>query len=277
MKRKLLLMLMVLSLSLLGGCLIGGDIIGTLTLSVPDSAYPPCEVTLIARGVEGGQYTFSVEGNTYQQTNNILVVTVNTLPLEVSVVWINGSDSQTATETIWLRNVGPVIGRPVLNAITNLWTIHPRKQYIVTFPYASDLEGGPVKLIDARVQYFGYEDNTVFCPPFTGTNPPGSDEYHVRMPNGALAQNAFMFFSMWFGPVETNTTLLPYSPPDWGVEGYPGGGTCGLKWPTGSRERTDTIITATFEDEMGATTTRSWDIPTNPYPGCGVQTPSSSI
>ena len=276
MKRIILLLALALSIGLLAGCL-PTDTVGTLTLSVPDSAYPPCEVTLIALGVDGGQFTFSVEGKTYTQTSRTLVVTVNELPIEVTVTWISGDDAQTATETIWLQNVGPVPGRPVLNAITNLWTIHPRSKYIVTFPYAVDPEGGPVTLIDVRVQYVGYADDTVFCPPFTGENPPKPDEYHVRMPNGALAQNAFMLFSMWFGPVENLVTLLPYSPPDYGVKGYPGGGTCGLAWPRGSRERTDTIITATFEDEMGATTTDSWTIPTNPYPGCGVQTASSTL
>jgi len=275
MKRIIFLIAILFALS---GCTWIDDNVKSLTLSVPDSAYPPCEVTLIALGVDGGQFTFTVEGKTYTQTNNKLVVTINTLPLEVTVVWIDGNDSQTVTETIWLRNVGPIIGRPVFNAITNLWTIHPRSKYIVTFPYAVDPEGGPVTLIAASVQYVGYEDNTVFCPPFTGENPPKPDEYHVRMPSGALAQNAFMFFSMWFGPVENLVTMLPYSPPDWGVEGYPGGGTCGLAWPRGSREGTDTIITATFEDEMGATTTDSWTIPTNPYPGCGpVQTPSTCL
>lgn len=265
MKRMIALSLLMGVVLLVGCALLPGD---KLILSVPDSAYPPCEVVVVASGVIGGQFTFTIEGKTYTQTGNSLTVTVNSLPCEVKVDWIGSGAPQTATETIWLRNIGPVIGHPVLNAITNLWTIHPRKQYIVTFPFAYDPEGGPVKLIDVRVQYVGYEDNTVFCPPFTGTNPPHIDEYHVRMPNGYLAQNAFMFFSMWFGPIEVAATNLPYSPPDWGVEGYPGGGTCALTWPAGSREGTDTIITATFEDEVGAITTDSWTIPTNPYPGC---------
>ena len=270
----------IVLLGLLAGCNWLNPAGGTLVLRVPDSAYPPCEVTVVASGVIGGQFTFTIEGQTYTQTGNSLTVTINHLPCEVTVVWFDGSDSQTATETIWLRNVGPVIGNPVLNFITNLWTIHPRARYIVTFPHAYDPEGGPITLVDARVQYVGYEDNTVFCPPFTGVNPPTIDEYHVRLDTGQMLQNAFLFFSMWFGPIDTGTiasgaTNLPYSPPDQGVSGYPGGGTCGLNWPTGSRSGTNTIITATFEDEIGAKTTDSWAIPTNPYPGCGVQTPSA--
>jgi len=61
---------------------------------------------------------------------------------------------------------------------------------------------------------------------------------------------------------------LPYTPPSQGEDGYPGGGLCGLTWPRDLIPGGMTIITATFEDEMGLTTTESWEIPTMPFPGC---------
>ena len=69
------------------------------------------------------------------------------------------------------------------------------------------------------------------------------------------------------GPVISGSGL-PYSPPDQSVSGYPGAGQCGLKWTKDFVPAGDTIITATFVDEMGALTTQSWAIPTMVYPGC---------
>jgi len=278
MKRKLLLMLMVLSLSLLGGCLIGGDIIGTLTLSVPDSAYPPCKVTLIALGVDGGQFTFTVEGKTYTQTSRTLVVTVNALPCEVSVTWFDGSDSKTATETIWLRNTGPVPGRLVLNFITNLWTLHAKERYVVTYPHAYDPEGGPIKLIDVVVEWGKHGLLAVFCPPYTGKIPPKPDVYHVRLGSGEMVDNAFMFIQGWPVHIEPSSGMM-YTPPSQSNIGtYPHAKvTCGPFWGTDTRDGCDVEITSTWEDEQGAVTIDVQTIYANPYIGCGVQTPSSCI
>ena len=276
MKRMLLICLM-LSLGLLAGCLPGiGPTVGTLTLSVPDSAYPPCSVTLIALGVTGGQYTFTVEGKTYTQTNNQLIVTINSLPCEVTVVWIDGSKSQTATETIWLRNVGPVPGRLVLNFISNLWTLHARQRYIVTYPHAYDPEGGPINLIDATVEWGDHGKLAVFCPPYTGAQPPDPDEYHVRMPSGEMVGNAFMFIQGWGVHIEA-VSGLPYTPPSQSnIDNYPHAtATCGPFWPADTRQGCDVTVTTTWEDEQGAKTVDIQTIPANPYIGCGVQTPSA--
>jgi len=69
------------------------------------------------------------------------------------------------------------------------------------------------------------------------------------------------------GPVVIGTDR-PYSPPDQGVDSYPGAGTACLEWTKDFIPSGMTVITATFEDEMGATTTESWSIPTTSYPGC---------
>ena len=278
--KRLLLLILILSLGLLAGCF-PTDTAGTLTLSAPDSAYPPCSVKLIALGVIGGQYTFSVEGKTYTQTSNSLTVFIEALPLEVSVEWSDGGIPKTATATIWLANTGPIPGRLVLNFITNLWTLHAKERYIVTYPNAYDPEGGPVKLIDAKVEWGTHGELAVFCPPYTGMNPPRPDVYHVRRMSGLMVENAFMFIQGWGEVLDTlgsPATMLPYSPPDWGVDGYPGAGTCGLKWPTDTRLGTDVTITTEWEDEMGATTVDVQTIPANPYIGCGsVQTCSAVL
>lgn len=275
MKRTILLLLFLPFL--LAGCtLLPDGNVGTLTLSVPDSAYPPCEVTLIALGVEGGQYTFTVEGQTYTQTNNKLVVTINALPCEVTVVWFDGSDSKTVTETIWLRNTGPIPGKLVLNFITNLWTLHAKTRYVVTYPHAYDPEGGPIKLIDVKVEWGPHGLLAVFCPPYTGQIPPKPDVYHVRLSSGAMVYNAFMFIQGWGVYIEP-TIGLPYTPPSQtNIDNYPhASATCGPFWPTDSRAGTDVEITSTWEDEQGAITVDVQTIPANPYIGCGVQTPSA--
>jgi len=307
----------VVGLALLTGCTLPGNV-GTLTLSAPDSAYPPCSVALVASGVVGGQYTFTVEGKTYTQTNNTLTVTIENLPCTVEVIWESDSgDYQTATARIGLANTGPVIGLPVLNAITNLWIIQPRTKYIVTFPNAYDSQGGDVTLVNVTVFHSGQQlENTVFCPPYLGMNPPKPDVYHV-----GARENAFIFFSTWNGgdPIPdwlqsldymegervqyggniyeclrdtskastvkipgaasnywkwerkagTGQHNLPYPPPSQSLQGYPGRPTtCPPLWGRGYIPSGMTIITATFKDEMGATTTESWEIPTVVYPGC---------
>lgn len=322
MKRLILLIAVLFALS---GCTLPGSNIGTLILSAPDSAYPPCDVTLVASGVTGGQYTFTIEGKTYTQTGNSLTVTIENLPCTVEVLWESeAGDYQTATVRIGLANTGPVIGRPVLNGIDNLWWIHPRAKYIVTFPYASDSQGGDVTLVNVTVFNTGQgEENSVFCPPYEGMNPPKPDVYHVETGQGTL-ENAFVFFSLWNGAIDSSVnnfpewkaareyfvgdeiqrndigyrckrdtseatstripgthsgywvvvgpvivgTDRPYSPPDWPVDSYPGAGTTCLEWPRDFIPSGMTVITATFEDEMGATTTESWSIPTTSYPGC---------
>jgi len=276
---------------------------------------------LIASGVGDGQYAFTVEGKTYVQTSNKLIVTIHSLPCTVEVAWESSDgDYQTATARIGLENTGPVIGLPRLNGIEDLWWIHPRQQYTVTFPDTYDPQGGDVTLVNVTVFNTGQgEENSVFCPPYEGMNPPKPDVYHVETGQGTL-ENAFMFFAIWNAPIDVSLNVFarwkanrayvvgdlvrkdgvayrckqntatkappakaywanigpvvvgtdrPYSPPDWSVGGgYPGGGTCGLEWPKDAIPFGMTVITATFEDEMGATTTESWSIPTTSYPGC---------
>jgi len=275
--KRILLIFLILSLGLLAGCFPTNDV-GKLTLRVPDSAYPPATVTVVASGVIGGQFTFTIEGKTYTQTGNSLTVTVNELPCEVSVIWFDGSKSQTATETIWLRNVGPIPGRLVLNFISNLWTLHAKQRYIVTYPHAYDPEGGPIKLISATVKWGTYGKLAVFCPPYTGIPPWNGivEDYHVRLDTGQVVDNAFLFIQGWEQRIHT-ITLLPISPPSWGIDGYPLATTdCGPFWPTDTRPGTEVVITTKWEDEQGATTLDIQTIPANPYIGCGaVQTPSA--
>jgi hypothetical protein len=169
----------------------------------------------------------------------------------------------------------------VLNFITNLWTLHAKQRYIVTYPYAYDPEGGPVTLIDATVEWGDNGELAVFCPPYTGVPPwDGTvDEYHVELDTGQMIYNAFLFLQGWPVHIDNNglvPTMLPYSPPDWGIDGYPGGGTCGLKWPTETFPGTDVTVTTLWEDEQGATTLDVQTIPANPYIGCStVQSPSA--
>jgi len=274
--KRILLIFLILSLGLLAGCFPTNDV-GKLTLRVPDSAYPPATVTVVASGVIGGQFTFTIEGKTYTQTGNSLTVTINYLPCEVTVVWISGSDTQTATETIWLKNTGPVPGRLVLNFITNLWTLHAKERYIVTYPYAYDPQGGPIKLISATVKWGIYGKLAVFCPPFTGAQPPKPDEYHVRLSTGEMIYNAFMFIQGWGVYIEP-ISGLPYAPPSQSnIDDYPHASvTCGPFWPTDTRPGTEVVITTKWEDEQGATTLDIQTIPANPYIGCGaVQTASA--
>jgi len=203
MKRAKLLCILIAIGVLLSGCTLFLDE-GTLTLTVPESGYPPFEATLTAGGVVNGQYTFEVEGKTKTQPGNTLTVIIEALPCVVKVTWVGDGVPQTVEETIWLKNASPVIGRPVLNFITNLWTIHPRSKYIVTFPDAHDPEGGEVTLIDATVYHTGQDSyNTVFCPPYTGMNPPKIDLYRVRTNTGDL-NNAFIFFSTWEGGTQAS-------------------------------------------------------------------------
>jgi len=270
MKRAIASMI-ILAVGVLSGCTLFTQDVGTLTLNVPESGYPPFEATLTAGGVIGGQYTFEVEGKTYTQ-GNALTVTIEHLPCDVTVTWDGGGIPQTVTKTIYLKNTGPVIGLPVLNGIPGLWTIHPKTRNIVTFPYASDNEGGPVTLVDVTVYHAGQQAyQAVFCPPYTG--PPAIDQmlYRVNTGQGDIF-NAFVFHSIWEEFLSTcaDGTILPIPPPSKPEDGYPGGrgATCPPLWPRNEVSSGMTIITATFEDEMGARTTESFEIPTMYYPGC---------
>jgi len=259
-------------LAALFGCTLSTDPTTQLTLwATPESGYPPLEVTLTAEGPSGGWFVFTIAGETFLQTDGTLVETIEDLPCTVQVVWTDGTKDSVATKVIGLDNRGPVGGRPVLGHIVNRWVIIPRERYVVTFPDAYDPEGGPVTLVDVSVRTIGTVDepNTVFCPPYVGENPPKPDVYHVLTGSGIL-ENAFVFYSIWDGPldVQTGSMGLPFPPPDLSEMGYPGGAQCTQGWPRDARPIITTIITATFEDEVGARTTESWWIPTSPYPGC---------
>jgi len=270
MKRIALLVLLVaLSGVLLTGC--RTSVVQPFSLvATPDAGYPPLEVTLTAVGQSGGSYTFQVDGQTHTQRSPVLVAWVDALPCEASVVWEGTGGPHSASTTIGLANEGPVIGPPVLNGIRDLWTIHPKGKYIVTFPDTYDREGGPVTLVDVTVYHTGQQmENTVFCPPYTGAAPPKPDLYRVRTGQGDIF-NAFLFWSIWNGPLLIEGgSYLPYTPPGQAESGYPGASViCGPAWPRNFVHAEMTIITATFEDEMGARTTESWEIPTMQYPGC---------
>jgi len=320
MKRIALFVLLVaLSGALLTGCLTPVVQQSLGLEATPGAGYPPLEITLTATGQSGGSYTFQFEGQTYTQPSPVLVTWIDELPCTVSVTWEGTGGPLSASVTIGLVNQGPVIGRLVLNGIEDLWTIHPRGRYIVTFPDAYDREGGPVKLVNVTVFHEGQlQPNTVFCPPYTGANPPKPDLYRVRTGSGDLL-NAFVFYSTWNAPLDiaggyeswepgrvyaigdkvehggkeyacikaTNNkipgvatnyweligsaiarTNLPFSPPDQGEAGYPGGASCGLAWVKEFISGGMTIITSTFEDECGAATTQVDKIPTMPFPGC---------
>ena len=265
--KRILTFILLLSLSVMFGCSFLAQT-PTLTLDAPDAGYPPFAAQLVAGGMSGGQYIFEVEGETYQQPENSLAVVIHTLPCEVKVTWLGDGGPKLVTKTIGLRNAGPIIGRPELNGIDNLWTIHPRGKYTVTFPYVRDNEGGPTTLINATIWNSGQgEPNTVFCPPYTGVNPPEIDLYRVRTDQGDV-ENAFIFWSIWNGPIECGSQL-PWTPPSQSAAGYPHSPfNCNPSWTQDLIPGGMTIITATFEDEMGATTTESWEIPTIVYPGC---------
>jgi len=66
-------------------------------------------------------------------------------------------------------------------------------------------------------------------------------------------------------------TGLPFASPGYSEDGYPGAGiNCGIDgWPQHSMPTQTTKITATFQDQDGAKTEESWEIPTMPYAICG--------
>ena len=277
MKRTILLFL-ILSLGLLAGCdwLLGEDV-GTLTLSVPDSIYPGDEVTIRAAGVVGGQFIFTVDGETYTPGSSTLTVTIEAVPCEVSVTWENGGVPQTVTKTIVLRNAKPVIGRPMLKGIANEWTVQPRHRYMVTFPGTYDPEGGPVTLINVTVWHTGQQAyQAIFCPPYVGDGDPKPDLYRVRTGQGDIF-NAFVFYGVWEQVLDTETPgwTLPFPPPSQSEDSYPGRGvTCPPFWPTKDVPAGVVIITATFEDEMGARAIRIDEIPVMHYYAPSCQTDS---
>lgn len=199
MKRALIVLTLLMLSAALSGCMLNPLLVLTAT---PDSGYPPLDVTLTASGVTGGQYTFEVDGDTYTQPSPTLLVRIQNLPCVVTVTWESGGDIRDAEATIGLVNAGPITGNPVLNGIADLWVLHPRQRYIVTFPDAYDAEGGPATLVDVTVFHEGQDEwNTVFCPPYTGMDPPKPDLYRVRTGQGDFF-NAFVFHSTWNGPTD---------------------------------------------------------------------------
>jgi len=283
MKRTTALILLLLLVLLpLGGCFITEDIIpDTLTLTAPDSVYPPCWIELVASGVTGGQYTFSVDGNTTTGSSASYTVMVRDLPsltepLIATVTWTDGLDTQVATASIALENIGPVIGLPQLNGVYayTFSALSQARRVLVTFPNAYDPEGGPVKMVDASVYVEEWgRFLSIFCPPFEGVNPPKPDAYHV-----GLIKNAFAFYTYWSADLQ-ETTQLPLYPFGHSESTYQSTCQNGKQhWPSTEIARGDVIITATFEDEQGQHTMESWTIPISPYSPCGsVQSPSSVL
>jgi len=118
--------------------------------------------------------------------------------------------------------------------------------------------------------------NTVFCPPYAGETPPKPGVYHAQDTTlSEIVDNAFIFFSMWssdLGPAN-----LPWCPTSRWMRGYNAlwtdwtpGSYINSFWPNVIIRDITTIITVTFEDELGATTTESFEIDTQDYEPCYV-------
>ena len=113
--------------------------------------------------------------------------------------------------------------------------------------------------------------NTIFCPPLESARPPTPDVYHAQVDSlGDPIDNAFVFFSMWESPLDVDAQV-PWCPKSRWMTGYAGCWTscCPEYWPTWIVPADETIMTVTFVDEMGATTTESFVYPTSPYIPCG--------
>jgi len=115
--------------------------------------------------------------------------------------------------------------------------------------------------------------NTIFCPPFVGENPPKPDVYHVQIGSSEILDNAFMFFSMWSSPLDGASNNMPSIPYYRWAYGYLGCWTscCPVYWPTRVIPSGPTVITVTFEDEMGARTTKEFKFGTAPFVPVGLQ------
>ena len=167
------------------------------------SGYRPLTLEVVARNsdVEGGQFKLFLEGKTKGNSTGIFHVTAYESDSEGTVTWTKaGYVERTVTFEIGFENEGPDPGRPVINGITDLWTLQSKVRYVISFPYASDSEGGPVTLIDVHVQAsLKKVPDTVFCPPYAGPN-----VYHARDRNGRSIENAFVFHSLWTGPLDVN-------------------------------------------------------------------------
>ena len=292
MKRTILLLLLLVLLPLCG-CLITEDIIpDTMTLTGPTSCYPPCLVTFDARGVTGGQYTFTIEGETITQASNTLVVRLENLPsldepLVATVRWTDGTDTQTAKWTIALKNSGPVAGRPTFNGLYSdqFHSLVQYWRYIVEFPEAYDPEGGHVYLVHAEIWSEEWDRPlAIFCPPYEGTNPPKPGAYHVKT-SLEMVDEAFAFYGYWgeaLAPV-TNMFIAPMQ----GEPTYPKVSFClnpvspspftREYWPLKSLPAGDLVLRTTHEDEKGQQTKTESRIPIAPFSRCNVQTPSSVL
>jgi len=178
-----------------------------------EGGYPPLNVTLTVyapQGETGGQYSFELDGKTYQQGGNVLKVIVNNLPCLGRVVWEKeGQVPQEAMFEIPLINSGPVICPPRLNGIDNAWYLHPRYRYVVDFPGTYDPEGGPVKLVAATVRAELKDvDDTIYTPPYEGPN-----VFHAKLfgsYGGHIIENAFAFHCLWTAPLDTG-----FDNPEW--------------------------------------------------------------
>ena len=283
---KLKILILLLVLLPLGGCLFDNIVGDTLTLTGPSICYPPCTVTLEAKGVAGGQFTFEVEGNTYTQASNTLTVRLTDLPsldepLIATVRWSSGTETQTSKLTISLSNRGPVIGEPTFNGLyaSQFYSLVQSQRFIVEFPDTYDPEGGPVHLVDVDLRSVEWGKRlAIFCPPYEGTEPPKPENYHVKT-SLSIIENAFAFYGYWREELDV-VNNLPIAPKQ-GEWTYPRASWCPDAieyWPLVPLPAGDLTLDVTFEDEKGQSSTRTFRIPIAPYAPCGgVQTGSACI
>ena len=268
----MLMMFMVGALLLLGGCVSNQET--DLVINAPESSYPGVEVTL-STNVEYGQLKWEVDGKTREGPIYEIDVVIDSFPCEVKVTWISDRVPQIATHTIYLYNESPVIGDLELICVTNKSIIVPGTRYIVTTPNVYDPEGGPVRIVDVTVWSTSWgRENTVFCPPYIGLNPPKPDVYHAIDPRtGKLIENAFVFYSMWDSPLGPGN--MPWIPIGWDNNGgYLGCWTecCEQYWPEEIVNPGETWITITVADELDALTTETYVYPTSNYVPCNMRT-----
>ena len=274
MKQTILLtLLLLIALLPLGGCLPTDTIGDTLVLAGPASCYPPCLVTLEARGITSGQYTFEVEGKTYTQASNTLAVRLNDLPsldepLVATVRWSNGTETQTSKLTIALNNRCPVIGEPTFNGLyaNQFHSLVQFWRFIVESPDTYDPEGGPVYLVDVEIEAEEWGKKlAVFCPPYEGTEPPKPGNYHVKTPLDMI-ENAFVFYG-YRKEVLAPITNLPIAPQQT-EDTYPSVSFCVgaiQHWPLVPIKSGIITIKQTWADEKGQRSIRTFRIPIAPY------------
>ena len=261
--------LLLTLVGLLAGCFLFEDAQPELNAVIaPALGNVPFTAQIVATAPPG-TFTFVLPNATIEQPGNVLEVLVDSITWAATVRWTDGKTLLSTVVTAAGSNARPVIHRPVINGISNLWYLEPRERTLIDFSTYAATMTSPTR----GVEYAGdwqLSSITLACSekelcsqpiPDSIYYPPYADDAHHAIFNGSLYENACIVYPT--STYEQASNGRPYAPSP--EEGYSYDAIqnrnvfLGISFPAQTA-----ILEVVVKDDFGRHTSAQFEIPVGP-------------